>query len=130
MDDAEHGLERVGRERRPGLWIGAWAAALAAVVALAVGGRAGSTDGLVAVPEASPAPVSTAAHVSSPAAVAVASPNVAGALPRIIRPPVARVPSSPRPYPTLGDDGLVGGTAYSSPVPVDWFERSARANGQ
>ena len=113
MGDEDHGLERVGRARRPAVWVGAWVVALVAVVALALAGRAVSTDGLAAVPEASPAPT------SSPAPVAVASPNVAGALPRIIRPPIARVPSSPRPLPTLGDDGLVGGTAYSSATPVD-----------
>ncbi len=130
MDEGERGLEQVGRARRPGLWIGAWAAALAAVVALAVAGRAGSTAGPAAVPEAFRAPVSAVAPESSPLPLAVASPTFPDGLPRIIRPLVARVPSPPRPHLTLGDDGLVGGTAYSSPAPIDWFERSARANGQ
>jgi hypothetical protein len=120
----EHGLERVGRPRRPAVWLGAWLVGLVFVVAMALAGRAGPTDGLAVVPEASAAPSPT------PAPLATASPSLPVALPRIIRPLVARVPLSPRPSPTLGDDGLVGGTVYSSAAPADWFERSARANGR
>ena len=112
-------LERVGRSRRPALWIGAWVVGLVAIVALAVVGR----DAPVEVPPAMPGRVPAALSATSPApaasvpAVAVASPSLPEDLPRVIRP--RTVPATPRPVPTLGDDGLVGGTVYSSPAPID-----------
>ena len=103
MGEDEHVLEPVGRPRRPALWIGAWVVGLVVVVVVAVAGRG--------VPAGDPA-------------------AVLAALPAISAAPIALATAVPRPIPTLGDDGLVGGTVYSSPVPVDWWERSARADGR
>lgn len=111
MGDDDGALERVGRARPPGLWIGGWVACLVVVVALAVAGRPGSARDTAVV-----LPVATAS--ASPPPVAVASPSIPDSVPRIIRPPLARAPT-PRPSPTLGDDGLVGGTSYSSASPSD-----------
>jgi hypothetical protein len=117
VGDDGHELERVGRPRRPALWIGAWVVGLVAVVGLAVVGRGTPVGDLAAgpvvQPAASPAP---AAPVPPPAASA--TPRLPDDLPRIIRPRPAAVPGTPRPVPTLGDDGLVGGTAYSSAAPA------------
>ena len=106
----EHPLERVGRTNPPAVWIGGWVAALVVVVAVAVAGQGPATDDARAVDSATPS--------ASTAPVAVASPNIPGTVPRVIRPFAARAPA-PRPRPTLGDDGLVGGTVYSSAPPAD-----------
>jgi hypothetical protein len=117
VGDDEHVLERVGRPRRPALWIGAWVVGLVAIVGLAVVGRDRAGDDLANVPAAppvaSPAPEPTAAAV-----VIVASPDLPEDLPRVLQPRAPRVAATPRPVPTLGDDGLVGGTVYSSPAPA------------
>ena len=114
MGDEAHTLERVGRPHRPALWVGAWVVGLAAIAGLAVAGRDAPVEDLAAVPPALPA-ASTAPAASVPG-VAVASPPLPDDLPRVIRPRTA--PPTPRPIPTLGDDGLVGGTVYSSPGPA------------
>ncbi len=123
MGDETQTLERVGRPDRPARWIGAWIVGLAAVIAIATIGR-GPVEDLAAVPAATPAPMASSAPIPG------MSPRLPDYIPRIIRPRTAVALATPRPVPTLGDDGLVGGTAYSSPVPVGWEERSARANGQ
>jgi hypothetical protein len=108
MGDDEAALQPVGRSHRPGLWIGAWVIGLAAVVAVAVAGRGGAVEDVAAVPAATP--------MASVAPLAIASPSIPPYVPRIIRPLSARAPA-PRPSPTLGDDGLVGGQVYSSARP-------------
>jgi hypothetical protein len=117
VGDDEHVLERVGRPRRPALWIGAWVVLLAAIVGLAVVGRAGPAEDLANVPAAlsaaSPAPAASVPPVTT------ATQGLPDDLPRILRPRTALAPATPRPVPTLGDDGLVGGTIYSSPAPSD-----------
>ena len=114
MGDDEHVLERVGRPRRPALWIGAWVVGLVAIVGLAVVGRDRPAEDLANVPAVLPA-ASNAPAASVPA-VGLAGPSFPDDLPRVIRPRTAT--STPRPIPTLGDDGLVGGTVYSSPAPA------------
>ena len=86
------------------------------------GGSTAPVEGIAVVPAALPAPLPAPAASLPPAAsvpaVALASPTLPDDLPRIIRP--RTVAATPRPIPTLGDDGLVGGTVYSSPGPTDW----------
>ena len=110
MGDDERTLERVGRSHRSGLWLGAWVVGLAAVVAVAVAGRGAPVESQAARPAVLPA--------ASVAPIAVASPSIPDGVPSVIRPLVARA-AAPRPSPTLGDDGLVGGTSYSSAAPAD-----------
>ncbi len=117
MGDDEHVLERVGRPRRPALWIGAWVVGLVVVVGLAVVGRDGPADDLANVPAALSA--ATPAPAASVPPVTTATQGIPDDLPRILRPRTASAPDTPRPAPTLGDDGLVGGTTYSSPAPAD-----------
>jgi hypothetical protein len=120
VGDEAHVLERVGRPNRPALWIGAWVVGLVVIVGLAIVGRDAPVEEIAAVPAAVPAPLPAASPppAASVPAVAIASPTLPEDLPRIIRP--RTVAATPRPVPTLGDDGLVGGTVYSSPGPTDW----------
>jgi hypothetical protein len=120
VGDEEQTLERVGRPRRPAFWIGAWVVGLVAIVGLAVVGRDAPVEETAAVLAAAPAasPAASPPPAALAPAVAIASPTLPEDLPRIIRPRTA--PATPRPVPTLGDDGLVGGTVYSSPGPNDW----------
>jgi hypothetical protein len=122
VGDEEHMLERVGRPHRPALWIGAWVVGLVAIVGLAIVGRDAPVEGIAvasaALPAPLPAPVASPPPAASSPAAAIASPTLPADLPRIIRP--RTLASTPRPIPTLGDDGLVGGTVYSSPGPTDW----------
>jgi hypothetical protein len=115
MGDDGRTLEPVGRSGLPALWIGGWVVGLAVVVALAVAGRGAPVDDLAAVPPVRPA--ASEAPVTPAAPAALASPGIPDAVPRVIRPRAARAPA--RPSPTLGDDGLVGGTSYSSAAPAD-----------
>ena len=110
MGDDERVLERVGRSRRPALWIGAWVVGLVAIVGLALAGRDGPAEGLAIVPTAGATPS------ASVTPVIVATPGLPDDYPRVLRPRTFL--ATPRPVPTLGDDGLVGGTAYSSPAPA------------
>ncbi len=117
MGDDEHVLERVGRSRRPALWLGAWVVGLGAIVSLAIVGRDRAADDLADVPAAlsaaSPAPAPSVPPLT------IATPGLPDDYPRILRPRTVVAPATPRPVPTLGDDGLVGGTAYSSAAPAD-----------
>jgi hypothetical protein len=120
VGDEEFELERVGRPRQPRLWIGAWVIGLAVIVGLAIAGRGSPVEEVAAVPAAVPGslPAPSPAPKASVPAIAIASPTLPADLPRIIRP--RAVAATPRPVPLLGDDGLVGGTVYSSPGPTDW----------
>jgi hypothetical protein len=117
VGDEEFELERVGRPRQPRLWIGAWVIGLAVIAGLAIAGRGSPVEEVAAVPAAVPGslPAPSPAPKASVPVVAIASPTLPDDLPRIIRP--RTVATTPRPIPTLGDDGLVGGTVYSSPGP-------------
>ena len=122
MGDDEAALERVGRSRRPGLWVGAWLVGLATVVVVAVAGRGASSEGVSGPAPPSPppiaaAPVATSTPAPTAAPVPTSRPALPDGLPRILRPFGGRPSSSPRPLPTLGDDGLVGGQVYSSARP-------------
>jgi hypothetical protein len=120
MGDDERALEAVGpSRRRPALWIGGWALGLVAIVGMAVVGRGTTPTGVQAPPPVAAATAGVAPPVPSPAPLAAASAGIPAEVPRIVRPPGARLPASPRPLPTLGDDGLVGGTAYSSAPPAE-----------
>ena len=115
MGDDEHTLERVGRAHTPAMWIGGWVLGLVAVVGLAVAGRGAPADGVVGTPGSSLPPFAAAPIPATPAATS--TPTLPDGLPRVLRPFGVRPSSSPRPQPTLGDDGLVGGQVYSSARP-------------
>jgi len=100
-------LEPIGRRGPPLAWVGGLVAVLGVVVATAVGGRlepapsSAATDRGEAVVEGSVVsadPVRTSAPVTSP------------------RRSPAPIWYRPSPWP-MGEDGLAGGTAYSSPRP-------------
>ncbi len=103
MVDDGPDLEPVARRGPPVVWLGGLVVVLVVVAAIAVGGRPGLEP-----------PVSREVAVASAPAAANSLPTIA---------PAASGPSSPapiwyRPSPwPMGEDGLAGGTVFSSPRP-------------
>jgi hypothetical protein len=109
MSDDGPILEPVARRGLPTLWVCGFAVVLVAVIAIAIGGRAApgpsadaSGNGEAAVASASGPAASMSLAPAAPAGSRLSSP--------------APIWYRPSPWP-MGEDGLAGGTAYSSPSP-------------
>jgi hypothetical protein len=122
-------LEPIGRRGPPLIWVGGLAAVLVAVVAIAIGGRleprpsaSGTQRGEAGVHSVavSSGPVSSAAPLApGPVDSAAAAPAASLATTAPATSPLhspAPIWYRPSPWP-MGEDGLAGGTVYSSPSP-------------
>ncbi len=137
-------LEPIGRHRPPAMWVGGLVAVLVAVVAIAIGGRlepgpsaSGTERGEAAVSSVavSSAPASSAAAVApgpvdSAAAVAPAPAGSLATTAPATSPLHSPAPIWYRPSPwPMGEDGLAGGTVYSSPSPSPSSSTAPDAGG-
>ena len=113
MNDDGPILEPVARRGPPVVWVGGLAVVLVAVIAIAIGGRGAPG------PSASASGNGEAAVASAEVPTAAAAAATSHAITSGTRPPLrspAPIWYRPSPWP-MGEDGLAGGTAYSSPSP-------------
>jgi hypothetical protein len=107
MTDDGPVLEPIARRGPPVVWVGGLAVVLVAVMAIAIGGR------LEPGPSAAPTDDGDVALASAPTPM---DPLATTAPATILRSSPAPVWYRPSPWP-MGEDGLAGGTFYSSPRP-------------